>query len=147
MIEGLNPGIILILGALIIPFTSNFIRSILLLVLPVLSFAQMLNLGLGTWGEVDIMGMKIILTHIDPLSRVFGLIFHVAAFAGLLYALHVKDTMQHVATLIYAGSAIGAIFAGDLITLFVFWEITAVSSVFLIWASRTEKSSTPAFAI
>lgn len=140
MIEGLNPGIILILGALIVPLTSGFIRSLLLLSLPVLGLAQMMSLGLGSWGQMEIMGMELTLTRIDPLSRVFGLIFHIAALAGLLYALHVKDTLQHVATLIYAGSAIGAVFAGDLITLFVFWEITAVSSVFLIWASRTEKS-------
>ncbi|MEH6402003.1 MAG: Na(+)/H(+) antiporter subunit D [Sneathiella sp.] len=140
MIEGLNPGIILILGALIVPLTSGVVRGVLLLALPVLGMAQLLSLGLGSWGQFEIMGMQLTVTHIDPLSRVFGLIFHVAAFAGILYSLHVKDTVQHVATLIYAGSAIGAVFAGDLITLFAFWEITAVSSVFLIWASRNEQS-------
>jgi multicomponent Na+:H+ antiporter subunit D len=137
MIDGLNPGLILILGAFIVPFTSSFIRYILLLALPVLGLAQMVSLGLGSWGEVEIMGMKLVMTHIDPLSRIFGLIFHVAAFAGLLYSLHVKDTQQQMATLIYAGSAIAAVFAGDLITLFSYWELTAISSVFLIWASRT----------
>lgn len=140
MIEGLNPGIILILGALIVPLTSGFIRGILLLALPIIGMAQLIAMGLGSWGHFEIMGMQLTVTHIDPLSRVFGLIFHVAAFAGILYSLHVKDTVQHVATLIYAGSAIGAVFAGDLITLFSFWEVTAVSSVFLIWASRTERS-------
>lgn len=40
----------------------------------------------------------------------------------------------------YAGSALGAIFAGDLLTLFVFWELLALTSVFLIWARRTERS-------
>ncbi|MFT6557552.1 Na(+)/H(+) antiporter subunit D [Sneathiella sp.] len=140
MIDGLNPGLILILGAFIVPFTSSFIRYILLLALPVLGLAQMVSLGLGSWGEVEIMGMKLVMTHIDPLSRIFGLIFHVAAFAGLLYSLHVKDTQQQMATLIYAGSAIAAVFAGDLITLFSYWELTAISSVFLIWASRTERS-------
>ncbi len=140
MIEGLNPGLILILGALLVPFTSSFIRSLLLLALPVLGLAQLLSLGLGSWGHMEIMGMELVLTKIDPLSRVFGLIFHIAAFAGLLYSLHVKDTQQQMATLIYAGSAIAAVFAGDLITLFSYWELTAISSVFLIWASRTERS-------
>ncbi|MCG8491976.1 MAG: hypothetical protein MI743_10205, partial [Sneathiellales bacterium] len=140
MIDGFNPGLILILGALLVPFTSNFIRTILLLVLPVLTFSQILALGLGSWGHVEIMGMNMVLTHIDPLSRVFGLIFTVAAFAGILYSLHVKDTQQQMATLIYAGAAIAAVFAGDLITLFSYWEVTAISSVFLIWASRTERS-------
>ncbi len=51
-----------------------------------------------------------------------------------------RDTVQHVAALVYAGAAIGAVFAGDLITLFVYWELTAVASVFLIWAGRTERA-------
>ena len=48
--------------------------------------------------------------------------------------------MQHVAGLLYAGSALGAIFAGDLLTLFVFWELMALSSVFLIFATRTRRA-------
>ena len=51
-----------------------------------------------------------------------------------------SDPVQQVAALIYAGSTIGAVYAGDLITLFVFWELTAIASVFLIWARRTERA-------
>ena len=78
--------------------------------------------------------------RIDRLSMVFGTIFHIAAFINVIYALHVKDDTQHVAGLIYVGSAIGAVFAGDLISLFVYWELSAISSVFLIWCRRTEKA-------
>ena len=67
-------------------------------------------------------------------------IFHLAAFISALYAWHVRDSLQHVSGADYAGTAIGAVFAGDLITLFVFWELTAITSVFLVWASRTEAS-------
>jgi multicomponent Na+:H+ antiporter subunit D len=76
--------------------------------------------------------------RVDRLSRIFALIFTLAAFLGNLYAWHVRDTVQQVAALLYAGSAIGAVFAGDLITLFLYWEGTAIASVFLIWARRTE---------
>ena len=41
---------------------------------------------------------------------------------------------------VYGGSGLGAVFAGDLLTLFIFWELTAVSSVILIWARRTERA-------
>jgi multicomponent Na+:H+ antiporter subunit D len=58
----------------------------------------------------------------------------------VIFSLHLRDTTQHVAALIYAGSAVGAIFAGDLVTLFIYWEAIAIASVFLIWASRTEES-------
>jgi len=140
MIEGLNPGFILIFGALLIPVTSGVVRSAVTLALPVLALIQLYTLGLGTWGQYEFLGLSIELTRVDALSRVFGTIFCIAAFIGMIFSLHVKDTIQPFVALIYMGSAIGAVFAGDLITLFVFWELTAISSVFLIWASRTERA-------
>src|SRR5690606_30909304 len=58
----------------------------------------------------------------------------------VLFSLHVKDRVQHVAGMLYAGSAVGAAFAGDLLTLFLFWELLGLSSTFLVWASRDDKS-------
>ncbi|SVB33005.1 uncharacterized protein METZ01_LOCUS185859, partial [marine metagenome] len=74
------------------------------------------------------------------MSVLFGYLFNLAAFLGIIYSLHVKDTLQQTVTILYAGSALGAVFAGDLITLLIFWEILAVTSAFLIWARRTERS-------
>ncbi|MDA8870585.1 proton-conducting transporter membrane subunit, partial [Rhizobiaceae bacterium] len=82
--------------------------------------------------------VTITLMRVDSLSRVFGLIFSIAAFLAALYAWHVKDRVQQVATLLYAGTAIGAVFAGDLISLFIYWEATSLASVFLIWQRGTE---------
>ena len=47
--------------------------------------------------------------------------------------------------MLYAGSALGAVFAGDFITLFVFWELLAITSVFLIWARDSERSYATGF--
>ena len=78
--------------------------------------------------------------RVDKLSLLFGYVFLIAALLGGIYALHVADTLQQVAALVYAGSALGAVFAGDLVTLFIFWEGIAVASVFLIWAARNERA-------
>ena len=86
------------------------------------------------------MGLSLVTLRVDSLSLLFGYIFLIAAFLGGLYALHVRDTASIPLALIYAGSALGAVFAGDLVTLFFFWEGIAVASVFLIWASRTESA-------
>ena len=94
----------------------------------------------GTYGNIQLFGETLNIVRIDSLSRIFGLIFHLAAIIAAIYALHVRDPRQHVSALVYAGAAIGAACAGDLITLFVYWELTAISSVFLIWASDTERS-------
>ena len=107
---------------------------------PSSAFYTYFNLRWGTSVTLGLFSYELTPIRIDRLALVWGYIFHLAAFLSALYALHVKDALQHVSGAIYAGTAIGAVFAGDLITLFVYWELTAISSVFLVWASRTEAS-------
>ena len=114
------------------------LRAGLLLLVPLFAGWQVWNLPQGSFAQVEFLGLTLDMMRIDKLSRVFGLIFCLAAFLGNLYAWHVRDTVQQLAALLYAGSAIGAVFAGDLVTLFFYWEGTAITSVFLIWARRTE---------
>jgi multicomponent Na+:H+ antiporter subunit D len=114
------------------------LRAGLLLLVPLFAGWQVWNLPQGSFAQVEFLGLTLDMMRVDKLSRVFGLIFCLAAFLGNLYAWHVRDTVQQLAALLYAGSAIGAVFAGDLVTLFFYWEGTAITSVFLIWARRTE---------
>jgi len=113
-------------------------RSLFLLVVPMVAAFQIWNMPLDSHMYVPFFDLELDLVRVDKLSRIFGLIFCLAAFLGNLFAWHLDDKTQQVAALLYAGSAIGAVFAGDLITLFFYWEGTAIASVFLIWARRTE---------
>ena len=133
-------ALILILGAAGVPFLKGKARSVYVLLLPVLAFVHVLAIPEGDYGRYTLAGQELVAMRVDRLSMLFAYVFLLAAFLCAIYALHVKDTVQHVAALVYAGSALGAIFAGDLITMFVFWEISAVASVLLIWASRTERA-------
>lgn len=139
MTNSLPPGCILIIGALFIPLLRGRIQQAWLLLLPLLSGLQLWFFRRGIQVIGDLFGYELTV-HVDSLSLVWGIIFHIAAALSIVYALHVKDVLQHVAGLIYVGAAIGAVFAGDLVSLFVYWELTAISSVFLIWASRNERS-------
>lgn len=140
MIGELSPGLILILGGVLAPLLPARLRPFLMIVLPVLALVHLLGLPHGEFGRMQAMGLSLVTLRVDGLSLLFGYVFLIAAFLGGLYALHVRDTVQHSAALIYAGSALGAVFAGDLVTMFFFWEGIAVASVFLIWASRTERA-------
>ncbi len=125
-------------AALVLPLLPMMVRSFLLLGVPVLSGMIVWSLPEGMLWQVSFFGFELELMRVDPLSRIFALIFSLAAFLGNLYAWHVRDTVQQVAALLYVGSAIGAVLAGDLLTLFFYWEGTAIASVFLIWARGTE---------
>lgn len=140
MIANLPPGLILILGALAVPFLPGRLRQIYMLALPLLAGLQLYGLEPGNFAQTQIFGYTLTLLRVDSLSLVFGTIFLIAAFLNVIYGLHERDALQEVSSLVYAGAAIGAVFVGDLISLFVFWELTAISSVFLIWASRNERA-------
>ena len=119
---------------------SHISRSVLLLAVPLVALFQVCFLEIGNFYEIKVFGLNLELMRVDKLSKVFGIIFCLAALLGNLYAWHVKDIVQQVATLLYTGSAIGAVFSGELVSLFFYWEGTAIASVFLIWARRTEGS-------
>ena len=141
MIEllSLTPFMIFLLGAALLPLIpQGSPRALLSLLIPVASAYMIWVTPDGIIGQVSLAGWELSLLRMDGLSRIFGLIFSLAAFLALLYAWHLRDTVQQIATLLYAGAAIGATFAGDLLSLFIFWEATAIASVFLIWARRTE---------
>lgn len=134
----LPPGTLMILGALLVPLVPKKQQAWFALLLPVLSFFHLLNFTDGYTLNHIVMGIELQPIRVDRLSLIFGYIFHIAAVLSGLYALKVEDPIQHLSGMVYAGAAISAVFCGDLISLFVFWELTAISSVFLIWASRSE---------
>lgn len=141
MIDGLNPALILVCGsllALLIP--QGRPRNGFLLALPALSLLQLLGLPDGQYARMELFGLTLTTLRLDGLSFAFALIFHLAALLMVIYAWNLRDPVQQVAGLLYPGAALGAVLAGDLITLFICWELAAVSSVFLIWARRTERA-------
>ncbi|MCG6930704.1 MAG: Na(+)/H(+) antiporter subunit D [Desulfofustis sp.] len=120
--------------------TRGRLRSLLMLAIVTLSGLHLWLLDSEVLVTMSFLDYELLPYRVDKLSIVFGYVFHIAAFISILFALHVKDTMQHAAGLLYAGSAVGALFAGDLLTLFVFWELLAVTSAFLVWAQRSERA-------
>ena len=82
-------------------------------------------------------GYDLILLRVDKLSKAFGYIFTLSATAAFIYGYYEKKAIEFVSALFYIGSAVGVVFAGDLFTLYLFWEIMAVASTFLILARKT----------
>ena len=140
MINSVPPAAIFIIGAFFIPFLKGRTKSAFMLFLPVLGFMNLLHMTVGTHWVVSFLNYSIIFGRVDKLSMVFGYIFTLVSFMGILYAIHVKDDIQHVTAFLYAGSALGITFAGDFISLYIFWELLAISSVFLVWSRRTQKA-------
>ncbi len=140
MINSVPPAAIFIIGAFFIPFLKGRTKSAFMLFLPVLGYMNLLHMTAGTHWVISFLNYSIIFGRVDKLSMIFGYIFTLVSFIAILYAIHVKDDIQHVAGFLYAGSALGVTFAGDFISLYIFWELLAISSVFLVWSRRTQKA-------
>ncbi len=126
------PGLILILGAFLLPIVAQSIRSALILGLPALTLWLIWNLPEGSFAIMPLLDYQLTLVRSDMLSRIFATIFSIMTFAGGLYALKQERLLELAAVFVYAGSAIGAVFAGDLISLFIFWEMMALASTLVV---------------
>jgi len=134
------PAFLLILGALLIPLFKGKIKSGFMLTIPVAAFIILWSMPDGSHWTLGVLDYDLILGRIDSLSRVFGYIFCLVTFIGLIFALNTDDDLQYCAAFVYAGGALGVTLAGDVFSLYVFWEIMAVASTFLILARRSKAS-------
>lgn len=136
----MNPAVIMIVGAAfgaLIPNGYAALRRPLMLVFIAMSAFQLSRLGLGEYGALSIFGAPGLMIRIDPLARIFAVVFHIAAALNIIYAWSSRNRLQDFATLAYPAAALGGVLAGDLITLFVWWEVAAITSVFLVWGPGT----------
>lgn len=143
----LPPSLLLFMGALLTLLLRGRARNVLLVLLPLLAFWQIACLPHGAGpslaflpGFDDLKPLRV-----DKLSKAFGYIFTLNAAVALLFAFYVKKAFQHVWALVYIGAALGVVFAGDLITLYVYWELMAISSAFVIMARNTLRAKQAAF--
>ncbi|MFQ3320618.1 MAG: multicomponent Na+:H+ antiporter subunit D [Natronomonas sp.] len=88
----------------------------------------------GTHIPMQLFGFETVLYQVDDFSRLMGLIFGFIGAAAVLYAYSSEaDGKQTAAALGYVGTSLGAVFAGDWLTLVFFWELMAVTSTLLVW--------------
>ena len=140
MMNSIPPGLLLIFGAAFVPFLRGKAKNIFVIALPAIAFFLISRLTSDASLTVSLLGFDVNLLRVDKLSKAFGYIFTLSAFAAFLYGYYQKGSSEFASGLLYIGSALMVVFAGDLITLYIFWEAMAVTSVYLVLARKTKKS-------
>jgi len=136
----LHPASYFILGALLLPLFTRFkMQKVLLLAVPLLAFWQIHALP-ESFGICNFMGFELVFGRVDKLTYVFLHVFTLMALIGAIYCLHVKETGHHIAAFLYVAGALGTTLAGDYLTIFIFWELMAFASTFLIWYRKRKRS-------
>jgi multicomponent Na+:H+ antiporter subunit D len=147
MTEWLHPALIFIIGAFLIPLFKGRARQLYLLIPPLAALIDVALMYMGTFGSIPIstwhlpfMGYELVFGKVDKLSLVFALAFTLASVPVVLYSLNIKSGGELMSEYLYVGSSLGAVFAGDLITLYIFIEIMAITAMLVILHGGTEKS-------
>ena len=138
--SALPPGLLMILASLAVPLIPHVARQFWMLAVIGLSMLGVLAAGEGVHAVWNVVGIDLVFHRADELTLPFAIIFHIAAALNVIYAWHVRGWREHMPALAYAGAAIAAVHAGDLVTLFIWWEATAVTSVFVILAAGTKSA-------
>ncbi|MDF1555031.1 MAG: Na(+)/H(+) antiporter subunit D [Deferrisomatales bacterium] len=136
----MHPALFIFLGAILAGLLHGTARKVALLAATGLAFLNVGMLETGTYGAVSWLGFHLVFMEVDKLAIVFLHVFTLMAFIGAVYSLHVEDRWQHVAGLLYVGGSLGVTLAGDYLTLFVFWELMAFASAFLVFLRRKPES-------
>jgi multicomponent Na+:H+ antiporter subunit D len=142
MIEAISPVSLLLAVAVVLPFLPLPWRRAATVAAPLSGLMALAVLPTGEYGTTEFLGVRLILLRVDSLSLLFGLIFLLSATLASLYGWHRTLASEQATSLLYVGGGLAVVFAGDLVTMFIAWEIMAVASTFLILAGR--KATSPA---
>ncbi len=137
MFEVLPPALLMFAGAILIGLARGHWRTLLVLGTPLLALWAIWQVPDGVAATVTFLDYPLEPVEGSPLRRLFATIFALMAFGGGLYAFRQAKWYELSAAFVYAAGAIGVSFAGDLITLFLYWELMALFSTVVVWCGGT----------
>ena len=100
-LEWLHPGLLLIVGAWVLPLLKGNVKRAAMLVLPAAALIDCFVMRPGTYGVTNFLGQQVVFGRVDRLSLVFSYVFSIMAFIGMLYALHVSKIAVNQSLVIY----------------------------------------------
>ena len=140
MFDVLSPALILIISAALTGVLRGNFRTLLILVAPLATLWAVWQVPDGVSGTVTFLDYQIEPVEGSPLRRLFATVFAIMVFAGGLFAFRQARWYEIAAAQAYAAGAIGVCFAGDLISLFIYWELMALFSTVIVWCGGTAAS-------
>lgn len=146
------PSLIYFAGALLVLVLPGVARKIVALLTATAGFGYFFLMNPLAGGEeattlwtLQLLDFELTFGRLDAWRMIFYNIFSLLSIIGIIFILHTKGALEYSAGLLYAGAALGVVLAGDLISMFVFWEMLTMGAVLCILARKTERSTRAAF--
>ncbi|HWJ72081.1 MAG TPA: proton-conducting transporter membrane subunit [Kaistia sp.] len=136
----LAPWLPLLVGSLLVALLRGLVQDVVFVAAPMLALVLVWMLPQAAGPGIDWLGLTLTPIGSDATARLFGTAFALAAIGGAIFALPQRSSTERAAALLYAGSAQGVVFAGDLVTLFLFWEVMAIGSALVIFSNGASRA-------
>ena len=138
--ELFSPAFILLIAAVLICLVKGHARTAVILVAPIITLWAIWQIPDGVQGTIRFLSYNIEPVEGSPIRRLFATVFAIMVFVGGLYSFRIAKWYELAAAFAYAAGAIGGCFAGDLITMFLYWELMAIFSTIVVWCGGTPGS-------
>ena len=129
--------------ALLLP--QGLIRKSYISCLPIIGILLLFLAPFGSDGQIEIFGHQLVLARLDELSMPFVAMFFTGLFLAVIYSWSARHHLEQISCLLYAASAISACLAGDLLTFFIFWELTSLFSLIIILTRNHQDAQRAAY--
>lgn len=137
MPEFIPPAFILLAAAALIGVLRGHGRTAVVLLAPLAALWAVWQIPDGVSLTVPFLDYTLEPIEGSPLRRLFATVFAGMVFLGGLYAFRLSKWYELSAAYAYAAGALGVCFAGDFITMFLFWELMALFSTVVVWCGRS----------
>ena len=136
----LYPVLILAIGSLICTFIKGPKGKFLNACFVLSSLFAFSQIPLGFSFSIDFNGLNINLIKVDKIASLIIYVFHIVGLLGIIYNWTGKNKLENISSGLYLASAVGLVLAGDLFSLFIFWELLTIFATVLILSNNTFNS-------
>jgi len=132
------PAVVMLVGALLLTIARPALRPFIAMGAPLLALYFVWQVADGPQLTAQFLGYEVQLVEGSPVRRLFATVFTIMAFTGALFGFKQAKWWELAAAMAYAAGAVGVSLAGDLIVMFVYWELMALFSTVVVWCGGTE---------
>lgn len=134
----LNPGFVPLIAALLVLAMPRTLRSPMIVGSALAAFWLLLDHEFGAASAMAQMGLPVVLLNLDELNRIFGIALLIALIVIGIYSGARRNRYEDAAILLLAGSAVSALFVGDLISFVAALTLGGLAAAWVVFASPVE---------
>jgi multicomponent Na+:H+ antiporter subunit D len=143
LFTAIHPGLVLILGGLLVAALPRRLSAPMCTAISAVVVLMVWRMSPGDQLTHGLYGLELTLVEVSRLGRPFAIVFAALMLLASVFGWTLMNRLERAAAMATVGAGLGVVLAGDLLSLFLFWEFKVITVVLLI-AARGQAASSAA---